>query len=92
MSYHLTIELPDDIGRELERSAASPQQVASILSGLVRVYLRRDQLQDMLELMARLPELSEAKPTPRFGSGQHLGIQLSEDFDEPLEDFAEYMQ
>ena len=28
---------------------------------------------------------------PRFGSGKHLGIIMSDDFDEPLEDFAEYM-
>ena len=28
---------------------------------------------------------------PRFGSGKHLGIVMSDDFDEPLEDFAEYM-
>ncbi|MBI3957627.1 MAG: type II toxin-antitoxin system prevent-host-death family antitoxin [Chloroflexi bacterium] len=92
MSYQLTIELPDEIGRELERSVASPQQLASLLSGLVRIYLRRDQLQDVLELMAGLPEPGGSKPVPRFGSGRHLGIQLSKDFDEPLEDFAEYMQ
>jgi hypothetical protein len=29
---------------------------------------------------------------PRFGSGKHLNITMSEDFDEPLVDFAEYMQ
>ena len=26
---------------------------------------------------------------PRFGSGKHLNITMSDDFDEPLEDFAE---
>lgn len=92
MSYQLTIELPDEVGRELERSLTSPQQLSSLLSSLVRIYLRKDQLQDVLDLMAGLPETSGAKQTPRFGSGRHLGIQLSEDFDEPLEDFAEYMQ
>ncbi|MBX3052390.1 MAG: hypothetical protein KF753_12980 [Caldilineaceae bacterium] len=92
MSYQLTIELPDEIGEELERTATSPQQLSSLLSGLVRIYLRKDQLQDVLDLMEGLPESVGPKPVPRFGSGRHLGIQLSEDFDEPLEDFAEYMQ
>lgn len=92
MTYHLTIELPDDIGRELERSVASPQQLALLLSSLVRIYLHRDQLQNVLELMAGLPELAGSKPVPRFGSGRHLGIHLSEDFDDPMDDFAEYMQ
>lgn len=27
----------------------------------------------------------------KAGSGKHLGIVMSDDFDEPLEDFAEYM-
>ncbi|AFZ00171.1 type II toxin-antitoxin system Phd/YefM family antitoxin [Calothrix sp. PCC 6303] len=31
------------------------------------------------------------KPRPRFGSAKGL-ITLSEDFDEPLEDFREYME
>ena len=92
MSYQLTIELPDEVGRELERSVTSPQQLSSLLSGLVRIYLRKEQLQGVLDLMTELPEVSGAKQIPRFGSGRHLGIQLAEDFDEPLEDFAEYMQ
>lgn len=92
MSYHLTIELPDEIGAELERNTGSPQQAASLLSSLVRMYLYRDQLQNVLELMAELPNRAPLQPTPRFGSGRHLGIRLAEDFDEPLEDFAEYMQ
>jgi len=92
MSYQLTIELPDEVGRELERSVVSPQQLSSLVSNLVRIYLRKDQLQDVLDLMAGLPETNGTKQIPRFGSGRHLGIQLSEDFDEPLEDFAEYMQ
>jgi len=92
MSYQLTIELPDEIGRELERTATSPQQLSSLLSSLVRIYLHKDQLQDVLDLMKGFPEASGAKQVPRFGSGRHLGIQLADDFDEPLEDFAEYMQ
>ena len=92
MSYQLTIELSDDVGRELERRVVSPQQLTSLISSLVRIYLRKEQLQDVLELMAEIDKSAESKPAPRFGSGRHLGIRLSEDFDEPLEDFAEYMQ
>ncbi len=32
------------------------------------------------------------KPKPHFGSAKHLNIKLSDDFDAPLEDFAEYMR
>jgi hypothetical protein len=34
--------------------------------------------------------VSQAKPRPQFGSAKGL-ISMSDDFDEPLEDFAEYM-
>lgn len=34
---------------------------------------------------------STTPPRPRFGSGKHLNIVMSDDFDEPLEDFAAYM-
>jgi hypothetical protein len=30
-------------------------------------------------------------PKPRFGSGQHLGLVMSDDFNDPLDDFKEYM-
>lgn len=31
------------------------------------------------------------QPLPRFGSGRHLGLVMSDDFDAPLDDFKEYM-
>lgn len=34
--------------------------------------------------------LDDKKPTPKFGSAQGL-IEMSDDFDEPLEDFKDYM-
>ncbi|GEM_PF-496658 len=36
--------------------------------------------------------LAVNQPKPRFGSGKHLGIIMSDDFDAPLEDFKEYME
>jgi antitoxin (DNA-binding transcriptional repressor) of toxin-antitoxin stability system len=37
----------------------------------------------------KLVPTSTNKPRPQFGSAKGL-IQISDDFDEPLEDFAEY--
>jgi antitoxin (DNA-binding transcriptional repressor) of toxin-antitoxin stability system len=39
----------------------------------------------------KLVPVSRAKPRPQFGSAKGL-ISMSDDFDEPLEDFAEYMR
>ena len=40
--------------------------------------------------VVKLVPISRAKPRPQFGSAKGL-ISISDDFDEPLEDFAEYM-
>jgi antitoxin (DNA-binding transcriptional repressor) of toxin-antitoxin stability system len=40
--------------------------------------------------IVKLVPVSQAKPRPQFGSAKGL-ISMSDDFDEPLEDFAEYM-
>ena len=39
--------------------------------------------------LVRLVPVSHAKPRPRFGSAEGL-VHMSEDFEEPLEDFEEY--
>jgi prevent-host-death family protein len=41
--------------------------------------------------VVKLMPVSAAKPRRRSGSAKGL-ISMSDDFDEPLEDFAEYMQ
>jgi prevent-host-death family protein len=38
----------------------------------------------------RLVPIQKTKPRPQFGSGKGL-ITMSDDFDEPLEDFEEYL-
>ncbi|HEY3139446.1 MAG TPA: type II toxin-antitoxin system Phd/YefM family antitoxin [Blastocatellia bacterium] len=38
----------------------------------------------------KLVPVSKSKPRPQFGSGEGL-ITMSDDFNEPLEDFEEYM-
>lgn len=40
--------------------------------------------------VVKLVPISRARPRPQFGSAKGL-ISISDDFDEPLEDFAEYM-
>ncbi|HWS88255.1 MAG TPA: hypothetical protein VN282_14890 [Pyrinomonadaceae bacterium] len=39
--------------------------------------------------LVRLVPVASAKPRPRFGSAEGL-VRMSEDFEEPLEDFEEY--
>ena len=38
-----------------------------------------------------IPESSSQKRPPEFGSARQYLIQMADDFDEPLEDFAEYI-
>ncbi len=42
--------------------------------------------------LVRLEVLPEAKPQRRFGGAKHLVISMSDDFDETLEDFGDYMK
>lgn len=49
-------------------------------------------LKPNLQTMPELESNETAKSHhPNFGSAKHLNITMSDDFDEPLEDFAEYM-
>jgi prevent-host-death family protein len=41
--------------------------------------------------IVKLVPISVTKPRPQFGSAKGL-ITMSDDFDEPLEDFEEYMK
>jgi antitoxin (DNA-binding transcriptional repressor) of toxin-antitoxin stability system len=41
--------------------------------------------------LVKLVPVATAKPHPQFGSAKGL-ITLSDDFDEPLEDFKDYME
>ena len=42
------------------------------------------------EPVAQLLPISKSKPKPIFGSAKGL-IRVADDFDDPLDDFAEYM-
>jgi hypothetical protein len=93
----LTIELPEPLTQQLQNSGLSPRQVEGLIIRLIDLYLHQQEVRATVNLFEQAApvednELSSAKRRrPRFGSGKHLNIQMSDDFDEPLEDFAEYM-
>lgn len=93
----LTVELPEALAQQLQMRGLSAEQMEPIIIRLVQLYLHQQEVRATVNLFeqsdpAVSSETEAAKPRrPRFGSGKHLNIQMSDDFDEPLEDFAEYM-
>jgi PHD/YefM family antitoxin component YafN of YafNO toxin-antitoxin module len=63
------------------------------------VLVHPDQWNEIIELLEEYEDILTAKNktndtrkmTRRAGSAKHLGITMADDFDEPLEDFTEYM-
>jgi hypothetical protein len=89
----LVIELPEPLDQQLAESGVDQQQLQLVVSRFLQLYLFREQMVDIKSQVENLLTPSdEVNNRPRFGSGKHLNITISEDFDEPLEDFAEYMQ
>lgn len=93
----LIVELPEPLAQQLQKSGLSVEQMEPIIIRLVQLYLHQQEVRATVNLFeqstsAESSEPEAAKPRhPRFGSGKHLNIQMSDDFDEPLDDFAEYM-
>lgn len=83
------ITLPDTVSEQLDESGIDQQQLSMIVGRFVELYLQqyqRDKKYDVAQ------SFTNGLRRPRkAGSGKHLKIVMSEDFDEPLEDFAEYM-
>lgn len=89
----LLIELPEPLDQQLTESGVNPQQLQALVSRFLQLYLHREQVVDVKsQVESLLTPVNETSNRPRFGSGKHLNITMAEDFDEPLEDFAEYMQ
>lgn len=61
-----------------------PELIDAALNGEEVVIAKDDQH------VVKLVPIARVKPRPQFGSAKGL-ISMSHDFDEPLEDFAEYM-
>ena len=88
----LTIELPDNLTQALQDQGISTQKLETFFIQFVQLYLNQQAVQDTMGMLDQLNNPASTKTRrPRFGSGKHLNIQMSDDFDEPLEDFAEYM-
>jgi Antitoxin of toxin-antitoxin stability system len=67
-----------------EAKSTLPDLIDAAINGEEIVIAKDDQH------IVKLVPISRAKPHPQFGSAKGL-ISISDDFNEPLEDFAEYM-
>ena len=55
--------------------------------------LKNDQIiREILKLREKEIEQTEKHPVRKFGSGKHIFTYIADDFNEPLEDFKEYME
>lgn len=89
----LVIELPDTLSQQLSESGLNQKQLQALVGRFIQLYLYRENLPDVKSQVENLLiPTNGSSNRPRFGSGKHLNITMSDDFDEPLEDFAEYMQ
>lgn len=85
----LVIDLPQDLDQQVKESGLSQQQLGKLVTYLLEIYLKLEQTKEFIKLSVT-PE--PKKVTRKAGSAKHLGIIIADDFDEPLDDFAEYMQ
>jgi hypothetical protein len=93
----LTVELPEPLTQQLQNSGLSPDQLEPLIIRLIQLYLHQQEVRATVNLFeqatsASSGESGSVKPRRRAGRAKHLNIQMSDDFDEPLEDFAEYME
>jgi len=85
----IMIDLPDTVSDQSEESGISRAQLNRIVSRLSEIYLYQHQ-QSTKKQSSESPKDLPRQPR-KAGSGKHLNIVMADDFDEPLEDFAEYM-
>lgn len=50
-----------------------------------------EEVSDFIDFIIQKAQSNQEKPKPVFGSGKGMFI-IPDDFDEPLEDFKEYME
>ncbi|MEZ4656937.1 MAG: DUF2281 domain-containing protein [Caldilineaceae bacterium] len=80
----LVIDLPESLEQQIRAQGISQNQLRKVIAYLLELYLKVDKSAELFQ--------SANSPMPRkAGSAKHLGICISDDFDEPLDDFAEYM-
>jgi len=83
------ITLPDTVSEQIEESGIDQQQLSAIVGRFVELYLQQHQRDKQSSI--EQPFTNGVRRPRKPGSGKHLKIVMAEDFDEPLEDFAEYM-
>ena len=88
----LVVDVPEPLSQQVKASGLSQQQLSKVMTYFLEIYLRLEQTKAFIEVISGdEQEIVTQKPSRKAGSARHLGITISEDFDEPLADFAEYM-
>ncbi|MFZ4655777.1 MAG: hypothetical protein ACOYNY_02115 [Caldilineaceae bacterium] len=83
------VDLSDKVTNQIEESGVSQEQLQLIMGRLVELYFScypqgiNGTQAAFLKDLPRCPR--------KAGSGKHLNIVMADDFDDPLDDFAEYM-
>jgi len=69
-------------------------EAASELTELIQATLSGEEVVITLKdkPVIKFVTIADAPSLPRFGSGKDLKISMADDFDAPLDDFAEYME
>lgn len=85
----LILELPNTLDQQIKARGLSQEQLGRVMTYLLEMYLHIDEKKEFIQVAS----VDQSKKKVRkAGSAKHLGITMSDDFDEPLEDFAEYMK
>ncbi|MEM7539923.1 MAG: DUF2281 domain-containing protein [Chloroflexota bacterium] len=84
----LVLELPASLNYQVKSSGLTQKQLGDILTYLLEMYFKINQDQGAIRVLSNTER--EKKPR-KAGSAKHMGIKIADDFDEPLEEFEEYM-
>jgi Protein of unknown function (DUF2281) len=82
----VTIDLPDTVSEQIEESGINQRQLSEIIARFVELYFQQIAQSNSINSFE-----NSLHGSRKAGKGKHLNIIMSDDFDEPLEDFAEYM-
>lgn len=82
----VTIDLPDTVSEQIEESGINQRQLSEIIARLVELYFQQAIQSNSVNSFENF-----LYGPRKAGKGKYLNIVMADDFDEPLEDFAEYM-
>ena len=75
-----------------EASLQLSQLIRAVINGEEVVITQNDHPVVKLMTLEQPEPAQKERPHPKFGSGKGLLLYMAPDFDEPLEDFKEYME